>query len=72
MRLADAADAGTSVLIISSNIEELIRVSDRIVVMNGGRITGEVTGEAMNIERIGTLMTSGRSLSLQGAGEVHV
>jgi general nucleoside transport system ATP-binding protein len=72
MRLADAADAGTTVLIISSNIEELIRVSDRIVVMNGGRITGEVTGEAMNIERIGTLMTSGRSLSLQGAGEVHV
>ncbi|MBK0091291.1 ABC transporter ATP-binding protein [Erwinia sp. S59] len=72
MRLADAADAGTSVLIISSNIEELIRVSDRIVVMNGGWITGEVTGEAMNIERIGTLMTSGRSLSLQGAGEVHV
>lgn len=72
MRLADAADAGTTVLIISSNIEELIRVSDRIVVMNGGRITGEVTGEAMNIERIGTLMTSGSSLSLSGAGEVHV
>ncbi len=66
MRLADAADAGTSVLIISSNIEELIRVSDRIVVMNGGRITGEVAGDEMNIERIGTLMTSGR------AGGVHV
>lgn len=72
MRLAEAADAGTTVLIISSNIEELIRVSDRIVVMNGGRITGEVSGEAMNIERIGTLMTSGRSGQLQGAGEGHV
>jgi ABC-type uncharacterized transport systems, ATPase components len=72
MRLAEAADAGTTVLIISSNIEELIRVSDRIVVMNGGRITGEVTGEAMKIERIGTLMTSGRSEQKQAAGGVHV
>ncbi|WP_058972418.1 ABC transporter ATP-binding protein [Type-D symbiont of Plautia stali] len=72
MRLAEAADAGTTVLIISSNIEELIRVSDRIVVMNGGRITGEVTGEAMNIERIGTLMTSGRSEPVKAAGGVHV
>ncbi|KHJ65919.1 ABC transporter [Pantoea rodasii] len=72
MRLAEAADAGTTVLIISSNIEELIRVSDRIVVMNGGRITGEVTGEAMNIERIGTLMTSGRSDPVKAAGGVHV
>lgn len=72
MRLAEAADAGTTVLIISSNIEELIRVSDRIVVMNGGRITGEVNGEAMNIERIGTLMTTGRSEQKQAAGGVHV
>ncbi|MEA5101110.1 ATP-binding cassette domain-containing protein [Pantoea sp. S18] len=70
MRLAEAADAGTTVIIISSNIEELIRVSDRIVVMNGGRITGAVAGDEMNIERIGTLMTSGRAAQL--AGGLHV
>lgn len=70
MRLADAADAGTTVIIISSNIEELIRVSDRIVVMNGGRITGAVVGDEMNIERIGTLMTSVRGAPL--AGGLHV
>jgi simple sugar transport system ATP-binding protein len=70
MRLAEAADAGTTVIIISSNIEELIRVSDRIVVMNGGRITGAVAGDEMSIERIGTLMTSGRAAQL--AGGLHV
>jgi simple sugar transport system ATP-binding protein len=59
-RLATAADSGTSVVIISSNIEELIRISDRILVVNGGRITGEVTGAAMSAKAIGPLMTLGR------------
>lgn len=72
MRLAEAADSGTSVMIISANIEELIRVSDRIVVMNGGRITGEVTGSEMTLENIGTLMTTGRGASLQAAEAEHV
>ncbi|RWR26189.1 ABC transporter ATP-binding protein [Sinirhodobacter populi] len=56
-RLAEAADRGTTVVMISSNIEELIRVSDRIVVLNGGRVTGEVSGAGMVIEKIGPLMT---------------
>lgn len=67
-RLAAAADAGTSVVIISSNIEELIRVSDRILVVNGGRITGELTGTEMSVKAIGPLMTLGRqthSISLE-------
>ena len=59
-RLAEAADSGTCVVVISSNIEELIRVSDRILVVNGGRITGEVTGDAMSVKAIGPLMTLGR------------
>ncbi|MHC8287222.1 ABC transporter ATP-binding protein [Pseudomonas sp. XS1P51] len=67
-RLAQAADTGTCVVIISSNIEELIRVSDRILVVNGGRITGEVKGAAMSVAAIGPLMTLGRqphSISLE-------
>lgn len=71
-RLADAADAGTTVIIISSNIEELIRMSDRIVVMNGGWITGEVTGDEMSVERIGTLMTVGLNLPSKTAGVTNV
>ncbi|WP_213881163.1 ABC transporter ATP-binding protein [Pseudomonas sp. dw_358] len=56
-RLAEAAENGTCVVIISSNIEELIRVSDRIVVLNGGRITGEVSGAGLSVKAIGPLMT---------------
>jgi ABC-type uncharacterized transport system ATPase subunit len=59
-RLATAAEAGTCVVVISSNIEELIRVSDRILVVNGGRITGEVSGAGMSVTAIGPLMTQGR------------
>lgn len=72
IRLAEAADDGTTVVIISSNIEELLRVSDRILVMNGGRFTGEVTGDEMTVERIGTLMTLGRGVQSKAAGEKHV
>jgi len=59
-RLAHAADNGTCVVVISSNIEELIRVSDRILVVNGGRVTGEVNGADMSLKAIGPLMTLGR------------
>jgi simple sugar transport system ATP-binding protein len=61
-RLAAAADGGTSVMVISSNIEELIRVSDRILVVNSGRITGEVSGAGMSVNAIGPLMTQGRHI----------
>ena len=72
MRLAEAADAGTTVLIISSNIEELIRLSDRIVVMNGGRITGEVSDNVMTLGNIGQMMTLGRNTSPAAAEPAHV
>lgn len=56
-RLAQAAEQGKAIVMISSNIDELIRVSDRIVVLNAGRITGEVSGASMSVEAIGPLMT---------------
>jgi ribose transport system ATP-binding protein len=38
--LRDLADAGVAVLMISSDMEEIIGVSDRIAVMHEGRISG--------------------------------
>jgi simple sugar transport system ATP-binding protein len=71
-RLAAAADAGTCVVIISSNIEELIRVSDRILVLNGGRITGEVSGTNMSISAIGPLMVlNAVEPSVEGSGQTN-
>ncbi len=45
--IADLAAEGVAVLVISSELPELLGLADRIVVMQGGRITGELDrGEA--------------------------
>jgi simple sugar transport system ATP-binding protein len=59
-RLRAAADEGKAVLIISSNLDEILRVSDRIVVLYAGQTVGEVTSDTPR-EIIGDLMTGGAS-----------
>ena len=59
-----AADDGLAVLLVSSEMPELLALSDRLIVMSQGRITGELAGEAMtqtNILRLATL-SAGSSL----------
>ena len=41
-RLRAAADAGVGVLLVSSELEEILSLSDRIVVLYRGRIIGEM------------------------------
>ncbi|MCM2424601.1 sugar ABC transporter ATP-binding protein [Streptomyces sp. RKAG337] len=41
----DLAQEGLAVLLISSDIEELIEGSDRILVLRGGSVAGELTGD---------------------------
>ncbi|MFC8718079.1 ATP-binding cassette domain-containing protein, partial [Kitasatospora sp. NPDC057198] len=40
--VADLAEQGVALLVISSELPELLGLADRIVVMQGGRITGEL------------------------------
>ena len=51
------ADAGKSVIVISSEMPELIGICDRILVMRAGRIAGEVSGERMKEREIVMLAT---------------
>ena len=44
--------AGKSVIMISSELPEVLGMSDRIYVMNEGRIVGEVTKEEATQEKI--------------------
>jgi simple sugar transport system ATP-binding protein len=53
---------GNAILLISSDLDELIALSDRIVVMYEGRLVGEVAGEDANARDLGRLM-AGRSLA---------
>jgi rhamnose transport system ATP-binding protein len=53
-----AADAGMAVLLVSSEMPELLLLSDRIVVMCEGEITGELSGPSMTQENILNLATA--------------
>ncbi len=48
----DAADRGMAAVWVSSDFEELATVCDRILVMAGGEVRAELTGEAVSEERI--------------------
>jgi simple sugar transport system ATP-binding protein len=49
-------DAGCAVLLVSSELDEILALSDRVLVMNQGEITGELAIGECNETRIGLLM----------------
>ena len=55
--IARLADEGRSIIVVSSEMPELIGICDRILVMRSGRIVGEGTGERMTENDIVTLAT---------------
>lgn len=55
----EAAADGLAVLLVSSEMPELLLLSDRVVVMAEGRLTGELTGADMTQENILRLATAG-------------
>ena len=53
----DLAASGVAVVVISSELPEIIGICDRVVVMREGVITGECQGQDINQEKIMTLAT---------------
>ena len=53
--ILDLANKGKTVLMVSSEMPELLGVCDRIVVMSGGRVAGEVDAGNTTQEEIMTL-----------------
>ena len=51
------AEEGAAVLFISSELEEILRISDRILVMHEGRITGELSRAEADEESVMQLAT---------------
>jgi ribose transport system ATP-binding protein len=47
-----AATAGAAVLVASTDTEELVRVSRRVLIMRGGVIAAELTGDQITVENI--------------------
>jgi simple sugar transport system ATP-binding protein len=55
-RLRAMRDAGGAVLVVSSELDEIFALADRVLVMTGGRITGELPIEQCTEAGLGCLM----------------
>lgn len=51
--IENLAQAGNVILVVSSEMPEIIRVSDRVLVMKEGKITAELVGDDINESNIG-------------------
>ena len=60
-QIVGARDAGLAVLLVSADLGEVMSLSDRILVICGGRIMGELSQEEATAEKLGLLM-AGSSL----------
>jgi simple sugar transport system ATP-binding protein len=54
--LIDQRDAGSALLLIGEDLDELLAVSDRIAVMHAGEIMGIVPAASADIAEIGLMM----------------
>ncbi len=57
--VADLATSGLACLVISSDLEELTLICDRVLVIYEGRIVGEVEGDDVTTARLGQLVVEG-------------
>jgi len=55
-RIVEQRDAGAAIVIISTELDEVLAVGDRIAIMLGGEIVGVLEGEEATYERVGMLM----------------
>jgi ABC-type uncharacterized transport system ATPase subunit len=54
--LIDQRGAGTAILLISEDLDEVLALSDRIIVIYEGEIMGEVETSQASPEQLGLLM----------------
>jgi simple sugar transport system ATP-binding protein len=52
-------DAGTAILLVSAELDEVLELSDRIAVMYRGRIVGMLDGRTADKNEVGLLMATG-------------
>jgi len=57
--LRAAAAGGVAVLMISEDLDEILALADRVLVIYEGAIVGERTGEGAGVDELGMLMAGG-------------
>ena len=58
-KLIELRDAGSAVLLVSAELEEVTALADRLLVIREGKIVGEVNPKTISVEEIGLMMTGG-------------
>lgn len=58
-KLIGLRDAGSAVLLVSAELEEVTALADRLLVIREGKIVGEVDPKTTSTEDIGLMMTGG-------------
>ena len=56
----ELTERGVGIIMISSDLPEIINISNRVCVVHEGRIAGIVEGTDVNEEKIMTLATGGK------------
>jgi simple sugar transport system ATP-binding protein len=59
-KLVELRDAGAAILLVSAELEEVLSLADRVLVMYQGKIVGEVDPQQVDQEEIGLMMTGGK------------
>lgn len=57
--MADLAQQGVAIVMISSEMPEIIGMCDRVAIMSNGKVTGELTQDEITQEKIMTLAVKG-------------
>ena len=65
-QLVELRDCGAAILLVSAELEEILSLSDRILVMYQGRIVGAVDPQTVSQEEIGLMMTGGSAKGRKG------
>ncbi|MNH40650.1 Ribose import ATP-binding protein RbsA [compost metagenome] len=60
--LPKKGDEGGAILLVSSELTEILKLSDRVLVMLEGKIVGELSAEQATEEQISLLMAGGNSV----------
>jgi ABC-type uncharacterized transport system ATPase subunit len=55
-QLIARCQTGTTILFMSSDLDEIMQYSDRVIVFSGGRISAPIDAADLNVERLGQLI----------------
>ena len=59
-RILEKRESGAAILLSSADLDEVLRLSDRVITLYEGKITGEFTKDKLDKSEIGYYMTGSR------------